>query len=92
MDLNELKRKVLNCASPWTLLLARQCVSFFRQYKYVSQAELDWVPVYVMCLVSEPEGPSFFYFGRMLEMSFKGEKKLLNDAALCGYSVCQGCD
>jgi hypothetical protein len=40
----------------------------------ISQAEVDWIPVFVMCLLSEPEGPSCYYFDRMLEMSFKGKR------------------
>ena len=41
------------CVCPWTLLLVWQySVCSFRQY--TPQSEVDWVPVFVMCLVLEP--------------------------------------
>jgi len=46
----------------------------FRSIVHISQSEMDWVPVFVMRLVSEPEGPRFYFLTRMLEMSFKGKR------------------
>jgi len=46
----------------------------FRLTVHISQSEMDWVPVFVLRLVSEPEGPRFYFRTAMLEMSFKGKR------------------
>jgi hypothetical protein len=48
------------CLSVEVAVSVALCV--FRSTVHISQSEMDWVPVFVIRLVSEPERPRFCFF------------------------------